>query len=56
MKLTEDIDYYCEDGLIIFTEQFLLKRGKCCNNGCRHCPYESSAKEEDGKTDNIQLY
>ena len=22
-----------------FTEKFLLKRGYCCESGCRHCPY-----------------
>ena len=31
--------YYSEEGYIIFTEQYLLKRGYCCKNGCKHCPY-----------------
>lgn len=26
-------------GLSVFTEVAHLKRGKCCGNGCRHCPY-----------------
>ncbi|MBK9154307.1 MAG: hypothetical protein IPM25_08840 [Chloracidobacterium sp.] len=39
-KLVEDIDYYVnEDGLLVFTKWYLLKRGFCCKNGCRHCPY-----------------
>lgn len=21
------------------TRDFLLRRGTCCKNGCRHCPY-----------------
>jgi len=32
-------DFYYENGLLIFTEAFHLKRGYCCQSGCRHCPY-----------------
>jgi len=33
-------DYYMsKKGYIVFTEQFLLRRGYCCESGCRHCPY-----------------
>ena len=38
-KLIKDIDYYTENGLLIMTEHFHEKRGFCCGNGCRHCPY-----------------
>jgi len=31
--------YFNEDGLMVFTEKFLLKRGFCCESGCKHCPY-----------------
>lgn len=31
--------YYNEDGYKVFTEQYLEKRGYCCQNGCKHCPY-----------------
>ena len=37
--LKENIDYYIEGGLYIFTVKYLLERGFCCKNGCRHCPY-----------------
>jgi hypothetical protein len=37
-------DYYVEDGLIIMTATFHLKRGMCCGNGCRHCPYAPQHK------------
>jgi hypothetical protein len=33
-------DYYIENGLLVMTEAFHLKRGYCCGNECRHCPYE----------------
>lgn len=33
-------DYEMDDeGLLVFTATYLLKRGYCCENGCRHCPY-----------------
>jgi hypothetical protein len=32
-------DYYWENGLMVFTEAYHLKRGHCCKSGCRHCPY-----------------
>jgi hypothetical protein len=31
--------YYTEEGFIVFTEQYHLKRGHCCQSGCKHCPY-----------------
>jgi hypothetical protein len=37
--LVEGVDYYIENGLYVFTEHYLLKRGYCCQSGCRHCPY-----------------
>ncbi|MBI3649768.1 MAG: hypothetical protein HY231_01830 [Acidobacteria bacterium] len=39
-KLIEGIDYYWENGLMVFTSAYLLRRGYCCNSGCRHCPYQ----------------
>ena len=36
----EEGDYYLTpEGYRCFTEQYLLKRGYCCESGCRHCPY-----------------
>ncbi len=35
---TEDY-YYTPEGFLVFTEKYHLKRGYCCQNGCRHCPY-----------------
>jgi hypothetical protein len=28
-----------DTGLIVMTEGFLRRRGWCCGNICRHCPY-----------------
>ena len=38
-ELVEGTDYYFEDGLMVLTEGYLRRRGYCCKNGCRHCPY-----------------
>jgi len=38
-QLVEGIDYYRENGFVVFTERYLLNRGYCCESGCRHCPY-----------------
>jgi len=36
----EGIDFYFENGLMVLTRSYLLNRGYCCSNKCRHCPYE----------------
>ncbi|GAB3177279.1 DUF5522 domain-containing protein [Telluribacter humicola] len=42
-------DYYLNDsGLMVFTEQYHLKRGYCCKNGCRHCPYGFTTRVAGG--------
>ena len=33
-------DFYYENGYKVMTEKYHLNRGYCCNNKCRHCPYE----------------
>ncbi|MES2767681.1 MAG: DUF5522 domain-containing protein [Bdellovibrionota bacterium] len=40
-NLTEsnEYSYINEKGLTVFTEKYLLERGYCCENGCKHCPY-----------------
>lgn len=37
--LVEGVDYYVDDGKFVFTAEYHLKRGHCCNSKCRHCPY-----------------
>ncbi|MDB3887335.1 DUF5522 domain-containing protein [bacterium] len=38
-KHQEEDFYFSEEGYRVFTETFLLKRGYCCQNSCKHCPY-----------------
>ena len=40
VSMEEGSDYYFnEDGLLVFTAKYLRKRGYCCKNNCKHCPY-----------------
>jgi hypothetical protein len=43
-------DFYFEHGLMVFTAAYHLKRGYCCNSGCRHCPYRQTHPEETEDT------
>lgn len=44
-KCIDKEDYYTsEEGYIIFTEKYHLKRGFCCKNNCKHCPYGYDVK------------
>ncbi|MEQ9188199.1 MAG: DUF5522 domain-containing protein [Cryomorphaceae bacterium] len=38
-RLNEEDFYMSDEGFIVFTEQYHLKRGYCCKSGCKHCPY-----------------
>ncbi|WP_306415981.1 DUF5522 domain-containing protein [Fulvivirga ulvae] len=42
----EEPMYYIENGLYVFTEAYHLKRGYCCQSGCRHCPYGFKKKKK----------
>jgi hypothetical protein len=41
-ELVEGIDYYIENGRWVFTAVYHRKRGHCCKNICRHCPFGNS--------------
>lgn len=38
-NLNEEDYYLSEEGYIVFTASYHLKRGYCCKSGCKHCPY-----------------
>jgi len=40
-KLEEGVDYTIDSktGYLIFTSYYLEKRGYCCGNGCKNCPF-----------------
>jgi len=48
--LVEGIDYYMENGFMVFTAHYLRQRGYCCESGCRHCPYGFVAEKPEGQS------
>lgn len=38
--MNRDEYYINENGKVVFTEEYHLRRGYCCGSGCKHCPYE----------------
>ena len=39
VELDSEDYYFNEDGLMVFTDKYLKKRGYCCESSCKHCPY-----------------
>jgi hypothetical protein len=42
--------YFIDGGYIVFTEEYHLKRGYCCKNNCRHCPWNKRLEKETIQT------
>ena len=49
--LVEGEDYYLDHGLLVLTAHYHLRRGYCCEQGCRHCPYKESDKANNDSED-----
>jgi len=48
--MVEGVDFYFnEEGFMVFTETYHKKRGYCCKNKCKHCPwrYGKTDQQED---------
>lgn len=44
-EFVEGVDYTInDDGLVVFTADYLLRRGYCCESGCQNCPYGLDGK------------
>lgn len=43
----DELFYMNNDGFMVFTAEYLLKRGYCCGNGCKHCPFDYKAVENE---------
>ena len=41
----EPTDFYFEDGKLVMTDTYHIKRGSCCGNGCKNCPYSPVHKK-----------
>jgi len=44
-KLLPTDFYYDNNGMMVMTETYHKRRGTCCGNGCRNCPYEPKHKK-----------
>lgn len=49
VQLVENEDYYLDAGLMVLTARYHLRRGYCCEQGCRHCPYIEEPKDNSLK-------
>lgn len=38
-----------ESGLFVQTQAQLASRGRCCGQGCRHCPYPAAEQRRAGR-------
>ena len=52
-KLIEGRDYYFENGLMVLTAEYLLRRGRCCDSGCRHCPYDKKGDQSKNSSNSL---
>jgi len=43
--------YFNEDGYIVLTAAYHLKKGYCCGNGCLHCPFNYDAVPEPKRSE-----
>jgi len=43
----EGEDYYLEGEAIVFTARYHLRRGYCCESGCRHCPFTAAPLKDN---------
>jgi hypothetical protein len=54
-KLQPD-EFYWKNGNLVFTEQYHLRRGKCCKNLCLHCPYKDLSEGDEYRERNFDNY
>lgn len=46
MLIEKEDFYWDENGLMVFTREYHLKRGYCCKNGCKNCPWNYRQRKE----------
>ena len=47
--LVEGRDFYYDGPYMVFTAEYLRRRGYCCGSGCRHCPYNEDEQKRAGR-------
>lgn len=51
-EFIKDVHYYLEEGRVVFTALQHLRRGSCCGNNCRHCPFTPKGIKGNQKIEN----
>jgi hypothetical protein len=46
--------YYTDEGYLVFTEAYHLKRGYCCRLGCRHCPWRKRERGDGRQVEDLK--
>lgn len=49
----EEEVYFNENGLMVFTAEYLLKRGYCCGSGCTHCPFDYKMVQDKAQRERL---
>ena len=49
--IPEPGEFYMDGPYIVFTEAYHLRRGWCCQSGCRHCPYGYDKSSSSAQAD-----
>jgi len=47
-----DFKYFDESWNEPLSREYLVRRGSCCANGCRNCPYTKPRKKGNTKLEN----
>ena len=53
LKYQNKVNDYFENNKVVFTALFHIRRGSCCGNFCRHCPYEPKHLKGNTKLDDV---
>ncbi len=53
LKEGEDF-YYNEEGLMVLTRKYHLRRGHCCKSDCTHCPFDLPQKLDPNTPQELQ--
>lgn len=49
MRTSDEDFYYEENGKIVLKAAFHIRRGVCCGNNCRHCPYTKPCVKDNAE-------
>jgi hypothetical protein len=48
-------DFYWENGKMIFTREYHIKRGRCCYNNCLNCPFADLSEGDEYRERNFDI-